>query len=159
MIKINCDLCGKVDERLFRTLIESVELNVCSDCSKFGKVIASVHRPSPKEQHMKFVQQNNLQEKEEKIELLVEDYADIIKKRRESMGLTQKDFANKINEKESTIHKIETGTLEPQLSLAKKLEKFLGVKLVEEHQEKYEASKRKKEESFTLGDFINIKNR
>ena len=154
MIKINCDLCGKADERLFMTLIEGVELNVCSDCSKFGKVIASVHRPSPKEQHMKFAQQNNPQEKEEKIELLVENYADLIKKKRESMGLSQKDFALKINEKESAIHKIETGIFHPSIALAKRLEKFLGIKLIEEHQETHEKFKKPKEEGFTLGDFI-----
>lgn len=156
VVKINCDLCGKADERLFRTLIEGVELNVCSGCSKFGKVIAPVHRPSPKEQHMKFVQQNNVQEKEEKIELLVENYADLIKKKRESMGLGQKDFAMKINEKESTIHKIETGIFHPSTSLAKKLEKFLGIKLIEEHQETNEKFKKSKGEGFTLGDFIKL---
>ena len=157
MIKINCDLCGKVDERLNRALIEGVELNVCSACSKFGKIIAQIHRPSPKEQHKQFQKNMRVKEKEEKVELLVEGYADIIKKRRESMSLSQKDFANKINEKESTIHKIETGALEPSLHLAKKLGKALGVKLIEEYEERHESFKGGKEEGFTLGDFIKIK--
>lgn len=154
MIRINCDLCGKVDERLSRTLIEGVELHVCSACSKFGKVLAPVKRYTPKEHH-KMMQK--MEEKEEKVDLLAEGYADIIKKRRESMGLTQKDFANKINEKESTIHKIEIGALEPSLYLAKKLEKALGVKLIEEYEEMHETLKSKKGEGFTLGDFIRIK--
>ena len=154
VIKINCDLCGKIDERLNRALIEGVELNVCSACSKFGKVLAPVKRYTPKEYH-KMVQK--MEEKEEKVDLLAEGYADIIKKGRESMGLTQKDFANKINEKESTIHKIEIGALEPSLHLAKKLEKALGVKIIEEYEERHEALNRKKEEGFTLGDFIRIK--
>ena len=94
---------------------------------------------------------------EEKIELIVENYAELVKKKRESIGLTQKEFANKINEKESTIHKIETGVWQPNLILAKKLEKTLGLKLIEEHQEKHESSKNKKIEGFTLGDFINVK--
>ena len=153
MISINCDLCGKIDE-LNRALIEGVELNVCSDCSKFGKVLAQVKRYSPKEQHKQIKQ---IERKDEKIDLLVDNHADIIKKRRESMGLTQKDFANKINEKESIIHKIEIGALEPGLVLAKKLEKFLGIKLLEEYEERHESFKKRKEESFTLGDFIKIK--
>ena len=155
---MNCDLCGKTEENLAKTLIEGVELEVCPACSKFGKVIIPIKRYSPKEQHMMVqrVQQNTVQ-KEENIELLVEDYAEIIKKRRESMGLTQKDFASRINEKESTIHHIETGALEPSMSLAKKLEKSLGIKLIEEHQEKHESFKNKKDESFTLGDFIKVK--
>ena len=105
---------------------------------------------------MKFIQQNNLQEKEEKIELLVEGCADLIKKKRESMGISQKDFAIKINEKESMIHKIETGIFRPSISLAKKLGKFLGIKLIEEHQETHEKFKKPKEEGFTLGDFIKL---
>lgn len=153
---MNCDLCGRVDERLNRALIEGVELSVCSACSKFGKVLVPVHRPSPKEQH-KMLQRQMHAQKEEKIELLAEDYASIIKAKRESMGLSQKEFAAKISEKESIVHKIESGNFEPELALAKKLEKALGVKLVEEHQEKRESFRRKKEEGFTLGDFIKIK--
>ena len=156
MIKINCDLCGKVEENLARVLIEGVELEVCPACSKFGKVISPVRRLSPKEQHKQF-QKRAVSKIEEKIELLVEDYAEVIKKRRESLGLTQKDFANKISEKESVIHKIESGIWQPDLALTKKLEKVLGVKLIEEHLEKYSAAKKKKEEGFTLGDFIKIK--
>ena len=151
VIKSNCDLCGKVDEILFRTLIEGVELNVCNKCSKFGKILAPIRRYTPKEQH-KMVQKS--EGKEEKIELLIENYAEIIKSKRESMGWSQKDFANRINEKESVIHKIETGNFEPQLSLAKKLEKILGIKLIEEHEEKHGPFKKPREEGFTLGDFI-----
>lgn len=133
-------------------MIEGVELNVCSGCSKFGKVLSYIKKPY-KEPIKK------TEEKEEKIELLVENYAELIKRKRESMGLTQKDFANKINEKETTIHKIETGTLMPPLPLARKLEKILGIKLIEEYLEKQESFKRAKTEGFTLGDFINVKNR
>jgi len=154
VIKINCDLCGKVDEQLNRTLIESVELTVCGACSKFGKILAPVKRYSPKEQH-RMIQKAG--QKEEKIEILVENYADLIKKKRESMGLSQKDFASKLNEKESMIHHIETGTFEPTLEMARKLERILGIKLVEEHEEKHQMQKTKREEGFTLGDFIKIK--
>ncbi|MBI2655798.1 TIGR00270 family protein [Candidatus Woesearchaeota archaeon] len=155
---MNCDLCGKVEETLNRALIEGVELDVCGACSKFGKIIAPVKRYSPKEQH-KMMQQSKPQSfKEEKIELLAEDYPGIIKKRRESMGLSQKDFALKISEKESTVHNIETGHFTPPIAMARKLEKILGVKLVEEHEERHESpGKNRNEKGFTLGDFIKIK--
>lgn len=154
VIQINCDLCGKTVENLNIALIENVELNVCADCSKFGKIIAPVKRYSPKEQHR---MAQRAEEREEKIELLAENCAELIKKRRESMGLSQKDFASRLNEKESAIHKIETGSLEPNMPLARKLEKFLGIKLIEEHEERHEAVKKRKDEGFTLGDFIKIK--
>ncbi len=150
MIRINCDLCGKIDEKLTRALIEGIELNVCSSCSKFGKVIGTIKKDSAKQIKKEIP-------KEEKIELVVENYANIIRKKRESMGLTQKDFANKINEKETTIHKIETGALTPPLPLARKLEKALGVRLLEEYEERHETSKGKRIVGFTLGDFIKVK--
>ncbi|MBI2650483.1 TIGR00270 family protein [Candidatus Woesearchaeota archaeon] len=156
MIRINCDLCGKASESLNRTLIEGVELDVCSECSRFGKIISPVRRLSPKEQHKQFLRKSEPQ-KEEKIELLVENYAEIIKKKRESMGLTQKEFASRVNEKESAMHKIETGMFNPTLPLAKKLEKALGIKIVEEHEERHEKPSKSRMMGFTLGDFIKIK--
>ncbi len=152
MISINCDLCGKVSHQLNRALIEGVELNVCLGCSKFGKVLAPMNRDTFKTAIN--IIENKKERIEEKIELLVEDYAAVIKKGRESMGLSQKDFAGRINEKESAIHKVETGALEPSFQLAKKLEKALGVKLIEEFRESRDKFKRKKEEGFTLGDFM-----
>ena len=154
MIKINCDLCGKTTESLAKTIIEGVQLDVCNDCAKFGRVIAAVKKPGAKEQIKKIAEH---QSKEEKVDLIVENYAELIKKKRESIGLTQKDFASRVNEKESTMHKIETGSFEPPLHLAKKLEKALGIKLIEQHEEKFENSKKNRIEGFTLGDFIKLK--
>lgn len=154
MIKINCDLCGKSDEGLLRTLIEGVELSVCTECSKFGKVIGPSMKYIPKKPKKTVIEEP----KEEKIEILVENYSELIKKRRESLGLSQKDFAKRINEKESTVHHIETGHFEPSLAIARKLERTLGIKLIEEHEENHELpAKKKSEESFTLGDFIKTK--
>ena len=158
MIKINCDLCGKVEENLSRTMIEGVELDVCGQCSKFGKVIAPVKRYSPKEQHKMIQWSQPRAPKEEKIELLAENYPELVKKKRESMGLSQKDFALRINEKESTIHNIETGHFEPSMETARKLEKSLGIKLTEMHDEKpLAAERKKKDDGFTLGDFIKVR--
>lgn len=154
---MNCDLCGKVEENLARTLIEGVELEVCPACSKFGKAVSQPKRLSPKEQHMQF-QNKSEPRRQEKIEMIVENYAELIKKKRESIGLSQKDFALKISEKDSTIHHIETGTFEPPMALAKKLERFLGIKLVEHHEESPgHLDKKSKEGGFTLGDFIRNK--
>jgi len=158
VIKINCDLCGKTEETLARALIEGVELDVCSSCSKFGKIIRTVSRPSPKEQHRQVMHRHVMQEqKEEKIEMIVENYSSVIKTKRESLGMTQKDFASRINEKESTVHKMETGHMEPPIDLARKLEKLLGVKLVEQPEENHERIKKGKDGGFTLGDFIKVR--
>jgi putative transcription factor len=155
VIKINCDLCGKIEESPSRALIEGVELDVCQACCRFGKMLVPVKRYSPKEQHMML---KKSAPREESVELIVDNYSEIVKKKRESMGLSQKEFAMKLNEKESIIHKIETGHLEPSLDLAGKLQKVLGIKLVERHQEtRMAAGKGKKDAGFTLGDFVKVR--
>jgi putative transcription factor len=147
-------MCGKVDDNLLRTIVEGVELTVCNNCSKFGKVLGQLRRELPKPKPRYAAPQ-----KEEVQEGIVDDYHEIIKRKRESLGISQKDFALKLSEKESIVHKLETGHFEPPLSLARKLEKMLGVKLV--HKVKDEeiegTSKKKSGDGFTLGDFIKVR--
>ena len=150
-----CDMCGSVGT-LYKTIIESAELSVCHDCSKFGKVIGIV-----KEEISEKIRKKSIDKESEKevLEVVVEDFSDRIKNRREQLGLTQKDFAKKLSEKESVIHKIETGNFVPSLSLARKLERFLHIKLIEEHEEKHEKSAKAEMGSFTIGDLIKAKDK
>jgi len=67
----------------------------------------------------------------EATEEIVEDYAKIIRAARERAGLPLSVVAERISEKESYIHAIEGGRLGPTLEVARKLEKELGIKLVE----------------------------
>ncbi len=151
---MKCDMCGS-EGRLFKAMIEEAELNVCHDCSKFGKVVAIVkeevvEKPKP----MEVIPE---EPQKEIIEVVVEDFAGRIKKKRGKLGLTQKDFAKKISEKESVVHKIETGTFVPSLALAKKLGRILHIKLIEQHEESHENVAKGKSDAFTIGDFIKIK--
>lgn len=147
-----CDMCGSPG-KLFKTIVEGTELSVCQECSRFGKVVGvieqSTARPAAKTE--------SKEPETEVMELLVEDYAEKIRKRRESLGLNQKEFAKKLNEKESLIQKIESGHFEPSIGLAKKISRILQIKLVEEYEERHEKQHRPKAEGFTLGDFIKIK--
>jgi putative transcription factor len=63
---------------------------------------------------------------------LVDDYSSKVRKNRERLGLTQDQLGAKINEKGSVISRIESGHMEPDLKMAKKLERFLGVTFLEE---------------------------
>lgn len=148
-------MCG-AETKLFKAIIEDAEMNVCRDCSKFGKVIGEI-----KEKKYEKVKKVGKTKKEgpdiEIMQVIVEDYADKIKKAREKLGLKQKDFAKKINEKESLIHKIETGHFEPNINLARKLEKFLKIKLIEQHEEVHTKISESKSDKFTIGDLIKIK--
>ena len=155
VIIINCDMCGKED-RLFRTDVEGSVLSLCSGCSKFGKVISAVRQVEAKK-FKKEAKQAIKESEEEYILEIVPNYGELIKKKREEQGIKQEDFAKQINEKIPLIHKIETNQLEPGMGLARKIEKFLHIKLIDQGKVKPEFSKQIKPESFTIGDFIKIK--
>ena len=93
------------------------------------------------------------------VDIIVSDYAKRIRQAREKLGLTQKDFAMKISEKESVLHKLETGAIEPSIETAKKLEKTLKIKLVEQREEENEVVQagKKEAEGFTIGDMLKKK--
>ena len=146
-----CDMCGS-SGNMFRAEVEGAILTVCSKCSRFGKVLGIV-----KQHEEKKIRQNKAEEKPELMNIIVDGYAEKIRKKREELGLTQKDFAKRINEKESLIHQIESSRFHLDIWLAKKLEKALGINLIEEYEEKHEALQHAKSEGFTLGDFIKAK--
>jgi putative transcription factor len=143
-------MCGSGGE-LYTANVEGAELTVCENCKKFGGVITKIrqaHLPTTK---------TPVVAEEEKIQIIVDDYFEKIRKRRADLGLRQKELAKKINEKESVIQKIESGHFEPSLELAKKIERFLKITIVEEYKENFEAQKASKTDNFTIGDFIKIK--
>jgi putative transcription factor len=148
----SCDMCG-TQGKLFRVLIESTEMQVCQNCSKFGKILANP---------VTFVKKNVVQKpaRPELVEIIVEGYNDIIKSKRMEMGLTQEELANKMAERESILQKVEAGQIEPPIAFARKLEKFMGIKLVEQYEDKGGAlSTKSKSAEFTIGDMVKIKQR
>lgn len=148
----SCDMCGS-QGKLVRALIEGTELNVCQQCAKFGKVLKIPVTFVKKQVIVK-------QPKPEPLEIIVSDYNSIIKKKREELGITQEELAIKIAERESIINKVEAGQMEPSISLAKKLEKLLEVKLIEVFEDKGGAlSTKTKTAEFTIGDSIILKRR
>ena len=153
----NCEMCGKESE-LFITDIESTRMNVCSGCAGFGKKIRRVE-PEIKARKQKKQQKIAAEQQEpEIIQMIVLDYPQIIKRKREQMGMKQKEFARFIAERESLLHSMEVGKFKPSLKQALKLEKILKIKLIEDVEEtKSEFAKTDGGERLTLGDFIKKK--
>ena len=58
----------------------------------------------------------------------------MIKKRREEMGLSQEELANKLQEKKNLIAKIEREEIKPDKYTARKIEKLMGVRILEKIQ-------------------------
>ncbi len=90
---------------------------------------------------------------------VVEDYASRIRAARESLGWSQDILAQKVGESVSTIKRIEAGKLKPSIELAKKLEKVLGIKLLEPvvREELLQHQGSAREEFLTIGDLISLK--
>ncbi|MEW5761569.1 MAG: helix-turn-helix domain-containing protein, partial [Candidatus Thermoplasmatota archaeon] len=103
---------------------------VCEACSKFGMVKAikrTVAIAKPKEKK----KEEDVFSKIEAGKKIVEDYAKKIKERRNKLSLSLEDLSKKVNEKKSIISKLEAGVMVPDEKLAKKLEKALGIELIE----------------------------
>ncbi len=143
---MRCELCGK-ETKLVDAMIEGSEVKACPNCASFGKVLK---KPKRREA---FTTQ-----KKEKVQVIKEGFGNLIKKSREDKGLSQEELAVKIGEKESQVKKLENEYQEPSISIAKRLEKELEVKLIEELQEDTDSFKSKKPSGpMTLGDLIKKK--
>ena len=149
----NCDMCGNKIAS-YNAEIEGVELQVCIECGKHGKIRSAI---KPPETEKKKIQKRSY-EKPEIIEVIVSDFYDKIKNKREKMGLKQREFAKAINEKDSLIHNIETGKFKPNIELANKISRFLKIDLVESYQEKKpDVEPKSNDDDMTLKDYIKIK--
>ena len=155
---MQCELCGKETDEVYTILIEGTKLHVCKDCSRYGKII-DVKRNHSVEQNIKRKAVRHTKEREERLFSLVPNFSEIIREKREKLGLKQKEFAKALSIKESLLHKIETGSFEPSLNLARKFEKLLNVKIIEELTRESVSSTNKKSTTLTLGDLVKIKKR
>jgi len=159
-------MCSSPD-KTHRIEVEGSILNVCERCSSFGKIIGKVKPELPEKKKKKLekaaekLAEEKARKETETMQLIVPDYSKIIKKAREKTGLKQEELAKKLAEKESMIHKLESGIMKPDIPLARKLEKFLKIALVEtiEVGSPETGNNRSRSEGLTLGDLIKIKSR
>jgi putative transcription factor len=150
-----CELCGR-EAPLLTTLVEGTELRVCQACGKYGKALKPLSR-SPGTAAKAAAVKPRIME----VEYIVSDFGSRIRNARERRGLSQKDFARLLAEKESIVSKLEAGAFEPSVALARKLEHLLGLVLVEKRQAEVgaEAPKPGKDDALTIGDIIRVKTR
>ncbi len=133
-----CELCGKETSETRPTWVEGAQLKLCKDCQKFGDKA----KPGAPESPAKVVIESRLQQRERRMHTkdiyqegesweLVEDYGERIRKAREARGWKIENLGAKILEKAATLSKIEAGDLRPTDELVAKLEKELGIVLME----------------------------
>lgn len=156
--KMQCDMCGKITEKLNLVKVESVEMSLCVDCTKYGTFVKRVKAPDKfKEKYSRTV---GIVKRNEKIVSIIESFGIKIKNAREKLNLNQEDLAKKLNEKESLMQRIESGKKEPTIAMAKKLERFLQIKLVEETIDNADSDGEKRsprtKAPLTIGDMIKL---
>ncbi|MCY0851679.1 MAG: multiprotein bridging factor aMBF1 [Thermoplasma acidophilum] len=139
---MECEMCGKKVSKTTRIMIDGAVLNVCDDCARFGTPVIEHNKFKPVDQAIKVQLPERPQPKpvaarkpakkvsDEDLDI-VEDYAELVKNARERLAMSQADLAAKIFERKNVIASIERGELMPDLKTARKLEKILGITLVE----------------------------
>lgn len=139
----SCELCGKSGS-LVEAEIEEVTMSACTSCAKMGTII---RRPVFKKKQVRRQEQPD-----EQVRI---DFAEVIRGERKKRGMTQQDFAQFLNEKQSLLMKYENGTLKPGLASARRLEKLLKIPLVEVVSSDSEFEIKKiHTSSLTIGDMI-----
>ena len=149
-----CEMCGK-EENLLSANVEGVDLRVCKICAKYGKVKKPVRSSLSTQRYKK-----TFQKKEEPNFKIDEDFSTIIRKARESKGMSQEDFSKFLNERESIVAKWEAGTMKPRINVARNLERKLGVRIVlKDIRVSADLKNQKKNNELTLGDFVKVRKR
>nr|AQS31562.1 hypothetical protein [uncultured archaeon] len=147
-------MCGK-STQLFRAEIESVEMQVCSSCAKFGQVKHGHSSFSSS----RFPPKKIIRPIEPEVKL-VSNFSQLLKTARDKRKMTQEEFAKFLQEKESMLAKWEIGEAQPNISTAEKIGRILGLNVI--LKEEFFAEKidqKKNREEFTLGDFIKVRKR
>jgi len=161
-----CELCGREAKSCKEAIIDGAKMYVCPDCIKYAEGGVGVQQEEP-------VSRGNLpptkayrppsyrprkapakdiyksMEKE-----LVSNWNHLIESARKKKGLTREELGFKIGERTVTIAKLENGDLRPSDQMIAKLEKELGIALLEEIKETPTVQPTQSQTKYTLGDFI-----
>ncbi len=163
----DCPICGgKIWGGGQKVLIEGAKITVCQSCAQLGKKIITktkkadieklaINKPKINKSKQSFKSSRTL---EPSIEI-ISDYSKRIRNARTQKNLTQEQFAQKLNEKPSLIRRIESGKVEPNLKLAKKIEEVYNIKILKETDEVKVNTKKfmKKSSTASMGDIAFIK--
>ena len=152
-------MCGH-NGSLKQAIVEGSMLSLCNRCLQYGSVI-EIKQPSQEEisQRLTFRAKRSFG-KQQQDEIIVSNFGNLVKRAREKMGKTQEEVAQDIAEKSSVLAKVESGSLEPPVKLAKKLEQFYKVSLIKKSEKVSREIVKEfnvKDGEVTIGDLIKFK--
>lgn len=162
---MQCELCGaSVTGPGKKVRIEGAELQVCAACARYGTEVQqprqaprrySSNSPPP-------VASAPVRRRRDLFDQLVgelvDDYGERIRAARVEKGLSTRDLAMAIKEKELLLKKIEKGELVPEDEVRKKIEKSLGIRLLDAPEDAIVQQRREQQRiSTTLGDVLSFR--
>lgn len=146
---VDCDICGKKGVS-FIIQVEGAKMAVCPRCAYHGKILHSLgteeaggEEEAPAKMDYSTPKQFRVEEEildgygrkirraREAVKITYEEVNEYGKKEKKTRGMTIEELAKKVNEKASWLDRVENERMEPNPAEAKKLEKALGIKLVE----------------------------
>ncbi|MCL4376557.1 MAG: multiprotein-bridging factor 1 family protein [Candidatus Parvarchaeota archaeon] len=142
---MNCEICGAFEENLFRTEVEGAVMNLCKNCSKYGKVIGDSVQAS-----------SQVQRKAESESQLRYDYLNEIKHALNENGLSIEEVSESIRCSPKDLKKVVNGEMLPDKNITEKLEKLLKISLYEIDFVSDSAFKKDTDE-LSFGDVVDIK--
>ena len=149
----DCEICGRKTDTLYIIEVEGAELTSCAKCSEGKDVVDTIGSDEGRAKAKGFSAAKAPVLEEE----LVDNFGDEIRKARERLGLPLNVLAERINEKESTLNRVEHGKMQPTVALTKKLEKQLGIRLTSMPEQLPKPGRSAGGSSMTLGDAAAMK--
>ncbi len=123
---MECEVCGRQAEKLFEVDLEGARVMACGKCAELGKRVRE-RRTGKKSAFFYAAPGRKLDAGQE----IVADLGKKVMAARQRAGLKREELARKIFEKESVLHRVESGDFVPSDKVIKKLEKELGLSLRE----------------------------
>ncbi|MDD2655086.1 MAG: multiprotein-bridging factor 1 family protein [Candidatus ainarchaeum sp.] len=144
---VDCDICGRKGVA-FIIAVEGAKMAVCPRCAYHGKILHSLEggeaeQEAPAKIDYSTPRQFRVEDEivdgygrkirraREAVKIAYEEVNEYGKKEKKARVMTIDELARKVNEKASWLDRVENERMEPTLEEAKKLEKALGIKLVE----------------------------
>lgn len=162
-----CEICGrKIFGRPVLVKVRGATLQACSECAK-GRVAILPQKPQlsvPKPQRARrpprVVVARSPPKPREEPELSLrpkQDYGRAIHKAREGKDMTIEQFSRLVGIRESLVRKIEAEKIVPSISDLRKIERVLGVRLVEQYSEEETTGILGREPTLTLGEATELR--
>jgi putative transcription factor len=142
-----CEICGtEIEGKAHYIAIGSSKLRVCKTCARYGTAVTedakvqvktktsvdSEQAKQAKQAKLTQAKRRLYEQMDHEIEEVLEiddDYGRKIKAAREKAGLKQAELAQRINEKQSLLRKIEHEEIMPTDEVRKKIERLLKISL------------------------------